>query len=400
MMEPTLSTLDVIMPITAHRRSLIQHTLVCGAVFASITIGAQQTAPATHTAPHVAQLAQGWAHLAAGRMEDAIRVGEALLAGGKEPHQAVSFLVTVEVTRGRPIQALDRYEAWQGMQRPDDLFLLAEISLGLARQLASSTDPLVQAEAQSIVDRIDGPPTDRGSSARPASALNDAALARGGDPEAIARLRQRLKAPMGPEAEYVIGALADANDAASIADLRALLAAPQPPVQMAAISALGKLGAKEAIPELRKLAAQRQPLVSTMATVALSRMGDAEAQARVTSLLASPNGEERLMAAEAIGLQESGRWSQAVTAVLEDPSLMLRVQAALLLSRAGVDVEKAQIVLAQALGSENPMLREQAGRAVVERERPEPALLKRFLRDPDGRVQLRGIQGLLAATAR
>lgn len=376
--------------------------LVAGAAIVVLASGAL-TAQAPQTpAPTVwAQLAQGWAALGGGRFDEAIRVGESLLTSGKEPYRAAALLVSTELARQQPSAALDRYEAWIGLQRPDDLYLLTDIAVGYTRALARGSDPMVQAEARAILERLDGPaPAAADPGARRDGPLVDAAMARSGDAAATARLRQRLDGPMGPEADYVIGALADAGDKESIPALRRLLKSPQPPVQLAAISALGKLGATDAVEELKALSTQRQPLVATMASVALSRLGDADARKRVEDLLTSPNGEERLMAAESMGVQEFGRWESAITPLLTDTSLMVRVQAALMLSRAGVNVPDAQAVLAQALGSENPILREQAGQAFTAPEKADPLLLRRFLRDRDPRVQLRGVQGLLALTRR
>jgi HEAT repeat protein len=349
-----------------------------------------------------AQLAEGWAAVGSGRFDEAIRIGDALLMAGKEPHRAAALLVSAELARQRPSAALDRYESWLGLQRPDDLYLLTDIAVGYTRALAQGGDPMVQAEARAILERLDGPTPDKAEAAgaRADGPLVDGAMARSGDAAATARLRQRLDGPLGPEADYVIGALADAGDKASIPALRRLLKSPQPPVQLAAISALGRLGATDAVEELKALSTQRQPLVATMASVALSRLGDADARKRVEDLLTSPNGEERLMAAESMGVQEYGRWESAITPLLTDTSLMVRVQAALMLSRAGVNVPDAQAVLAQALGSENPILREQAGQAFTSPDKADPTLLRRFLRDRDPRVQLRGVQGLLALSRR
>lgn len=363
------------------------------------SIAQTQAAPQAVTPrPDLAALADGWSHLAAGRYAEAMRIGETLLASAPDAHRAMAFLVEVELARSQPIAALDRYEAWLGAQRPDDPYTLAQIAVGVARILTETADPLVQAEARAIIGRLDqAPPTTPDA---PPGALGDAALARAGNPEAMARLRERLGTPMGPEAEYVIGALADAGDRQAIPALTTLLSAPQLPLQAAAATALGRLGATAAMPQLRTLAASRRPLVSPAATIALARLGDPDARDAQAKLLESPNGEERLMAAEAMGPQDSARWAPAISALLGDQSLMLRIQAALVLTRAGVDVEKAQTVLAQALNSENPVLREQAGQAFTTPEAATPQLLRRLLRDGDPRVQLRGVQGLLALTRR
>lgn len=382
---------------------LRRHGLMAGLALVLVASGPLTAQERQTPAPTVwTSLADGWTAIATGRFDDAIRIGEALNTAGKEPFRTATLLVSTELARLRPAAALDRYEAWLGVQRPDDLYLLTDIAVGYTRALTQAGDPMVQAEARAILERLEGPSPAAANEtgARADGPLVDAAMARSGDAAATARLRQRLDGPMGPEADYVMSALADAGDTASIPALRRLLKSPQPPVQLAAISALGKLGATDAVEELQALSTQRQPLVATMASVALSRLGDPEARKRVEALLTSPNGEERLMAAESMGVQEVGRWESAVTPLLTDTSLMVRVQAALMLSRAGVNVPDAQAVLAQALGSENAILREQAGQAFTAPEKADPVLFRRFLRDPDVRVQLRGVQGLLALTRR
>src|SRR5690606_18778358 len=99
-------------------------------------------------------------------------------------------------------------------------------------------------------------------------------------------------------------------------------------------------------PALKALLSSRQPMVATQATVALARLGDADANASLDTMLKSPVGDLRLTAAEAIGIGEPGRWTEAVTPLLDDPNLLLRVRVAILLSRAGVNMERAQMVLA------------------------------------------------------
>jgi HEAT repeat protein len=375
----------------------IRGTIACLCVAAAAATALAQ-APATQSA-----LAQGWAHLGANRIDEAIKVGEAVLADGRDSYRAVALLVAAEVAARRPLGALDRYEQWIGQGRPDDIYLLTEIAIGFARHLAAGSDPLVQAQARAILARIDDAPDqgpDQAGSNQSQGVLTDAALARSGDQDAAARLRERLKGPMGPEAQYVIGALAESGDGASVPALRDLLSSPQPMVQLAAIGALGTLGDTASVPALKALLISRQPMVATQATVALARLGDADANASLDAMLASPVGDLRLTAAEAIGINESARWSEAVTPLLDDPNLLLRVRVAILLSRAGVNSERAQIVLAQSLGSENPVLREQAGEAFIAPDQADPLLLRRFLRDPIGSVQLRGIQGFLALTRR
>jgi len=190
--------------------------------------------------------------------------------------------------------------------------------------------------------------------------------------------------------------LGDARVATAAPGVRALLGSSDPAVRGAAAQALGRLGTRDDIARLRELATDRMPYVRASAQVALARLGDEEASASVDTLLRSDAGELRLMAAEALGMAEVPRWSPAILELLRNESLMVRVQAALMLSRAGVEVAAAQATLAQAMAGDNPILREQAAAAFAEGPKADPALLRKFMRDPDARVQLRGVRGLLA----
>jgi HEAT repeat protein len=342
------------------------------------------------------QLANGWVKLASGSPAEALQIGDDLMRQNLLVHRALQLAVTAEVQLGRVDHALDRYERWMTPRRPEDVYLLAEIALGRLRELAASTDPQVQAEAAALLAQERLTPVGGPAPAAASGPAIDAALARAGDVDAAMRLTDRLSQPMGAEATFVLQAIGDARVRNAAPGVRTLLASPDPAIRAVAAQALGKVGGTEDVPRLRELAKDRFPFVQASATVALSQLGDAGAREGVDALLRSGAGELRLMAAEALGMAEVTRWSPAVTELLTNENLLVRVQAALLLSRAGVDVPGAQNTLIQAMGGDNPILREQAAAAFSEGPGADPLLLRKMLRDADGRVVLRGVRGLLA----
>jgi len=372
---------------TSHITSVVMAALLCLA--GSPAAAQDQRSPER-------LLAEGWLALADGDAAKALEIGDGLLRQNVLTHRALQLTIAADLRLGAVSRALDRYEGWLTPSRPDDVYLLAEIALAQLRVLANSTDPMVQADAQAMLQQEGLTPAGGLPPETPSGPALDAALARAGDPAAAARLTERLDTAMGPEAAFVLGALGDARVSTAAPGVRTLLESPDPAVRGAAAQALGRVGTLDDVPRLRELAKDRMPYVRASAQVALARLGDDEASAGVDALLRSEAGELRLMAAEALGMAEVPRWSPAILELLQNESLMVRVQAALMLSRAGVEVAAAQMTLAQAMAGDNPILREQAAAAFAEGPQADPALLRKFLRDPDARVQLRGVRGLLA----
>jgi len=352
------------------------------------------TAQTAATTPE-RRLADAWVLLASGDAEQALAVADDLMRANVLTHRALQLAVACDLTLGQGNRALDRYEGWLTPSRPEDVYLLAQIALERLRVLVMSSDPMVQADAQALLQQEGLTPAGGLPPAAPEGPALDAALARAGDPAAAARLTDRLSQAMGPEAAFVLQAVADAQITAAAPRVRTLLDSPDPAVRSGAAQALGRIGSRDDIEKLRTVAADRVSFVRASAQVALATLGDPDASKDVDALLRSDAGELRLMAAEALGMTEVPRWSPFIVDLLKNDSLLVRVQAALMLSRAGVEVSAAQNTLAQAMAGDNPILRAQAAAAFAEAPKPEPALLRKFLREPDPRVQFRGVRALL-----
>ncbi len=366
----------------------------CLALTVALWLPCAVAAQSTPTSPE-RRLADAWVLLASGQADEALAVADAMMRDNVLTHRALQLAVACDLKLGQSNRALDRYEAWLTPSRPEDVYLLAQVALERLRALAVVPDPMVQADAQALLQQEGLTPAGGLPPATPEGPALDAALARVGDQQAAARLTERLSGSMGPEAAFVLQAVADARITAAAPRVRALLDSPDPAVRSAAAQALGRIGSSADFEKLRTLATERVAFVRASAQVALSTLGDPEAVKDIDALLRSDAGELRLMAAEALGLSEAPRWSPFISELLTNESLLVRVQAALLLSRAGIDVAVAQNTLAQAIAGDNPILRAQAAAAFAEAPKPDPALLRRFLRDPDPRVQIRGIRGLL-----
>ena len=141
--------------------------------------GAQATAqqprdraqPPSAAGSDVAALANGWAALAAGRSQDAIKVADGLLTERPGDHRAVDLKIEA-LAPAEPLRALDAYEAWLGRVRLEDVFLLVPVARGTLLQISAGKD---RALALQALQR----------------------LAQNGDAQDTARLQQFLKSGTG-----------------------------------------------------------------------------------------------------------------------------------------------------------------------------------------------------------
>jgi HEAT repeat protein len=337
-------------------------------------------------------ISAGWAALASGRGDAAIRAASDVLARRPWDHRALQLKIEAE-SSSSPNAALDTYERWLGTRGPEDLGLLVSIAEGVLRQLASSADPDLKREA---VEQLNG--SRSGTSTSGGTYAADAAAARGGDAAALDRLRAAATAPMPPDKTALANALADAGPSA-VPMLMPMLKAPGNSTRGAAAAALGKLKAQEAEPILVQMMKEPEPFIRMSAAVALARLGNQQAQQVVQSMLESPAADVRIMAAEAWDGQE-GPWVAAITPLLNDPDGLARLKAAGLLAR--FDPEGARRTLTDALRDPNPVIRTESAKTLAQTASigsgvADPALLRKMLRDPDPWMRLYGAEGVLAA---
>jgi HEAT repeat protein len=294
-------------------------------------------------------LSNGWAALAAGRADAAVRAADDVLTRRPWDHRALQLKIDAQ-SSSSPNAALDTYERWLGARGPEDLGLLAPIAEGVLRQLASGGDPALKREAEEQL-----------SAAAPGSSTG-----RDSGPSSVAALLAALKAPAGP-------------------------------TRAGAAASLGKLKAKEAEPALLEAMQDQDPFVRFSATVALARLGNAQGQQGVQEMLQSPVPDIRLMAAEAWD-GNNGPWVAAITPLLTDLNGVTRLRAAALL--APVDPEAARRTLTAALDDPNPAVRSETARTMAQIARDgaaDAATLRKLMRSEDPRTRLYSAGGILAA---
>src|SRR5436190_3175286 len=111
---------------------------------------AQQPPPRRAAADATAvALGRGWTALGSGAADSAIKAADEVLVRQPAHHGALEL--KIEAMEGRPIPALDVYEAWLLRFRLEDPFLLAPIARGTLAQVASGPDAALRAEA---LDRL------------------------------------------------------------------------------------------------------------------------------------------------------------------------------------------------------------------------------------------------------
>jgi HEAT repeat protein len=345
------------------------------------------------------ELATGWSALASGRTADAEAIADKLLLAGSRRHDALSLKISARVRAGRADAALDQYEEWLKVSPHEDVFLLQPIAAGILEGHAGAKDAGVRVDAlQALAEAGDKGAASKlaklsASGEDPGAA--DEALARIGNPQALARLTRLVAAPGGRrDVSGAIDALVKAKPAGAVAALTAALDPGRPmPTKMSAAKALGTLGAAEAIPQLRRALQDAEPPVRMMAAVSLARLGDQSGNDLIRNMENSPVADIRLMAAGVSAPNNpTGAWVSTATGALDDPDPGVRLSAAQLLLAHAADRTAAAAALNRALADPNPALRLLATRAVA--DTPPEALagdipsLRRLLRDSDPRVQI------------
>ena len=373
--------------------------------------------PPSAAGSDVAALANGWAALAAGRSQDAIKVADGLLTERPGDHRAVDLKIEA-LAPDEPLRALDAYEAWLGRVRLEDVFLLVPVARGTLLQISAGKDRALALQAlQRLAQNGDAQDTARlqqflksgtglGGDAT-SSPQQDVQLALRGDAAAAERLTSPEAARSVPP-QSLAKALTAAGPAA-IPMLRSLLKYPAAPVRMDAALSLGKIGATDAVPDLKAM--MSDPEVRSYAAVALARLGDPDGEAVVQELLKSSVLDMRLLGAQAYEGKGTGPWVQAVMPALQDPNGLTRIRAAEML--APVAPEAALPVLLEASKDPNPVVRadvmrvfERTGLLAASQQEPGPTsksegptaldALRRMLRDPEPGTRLYAAGAIVA----
>lgn len=399
----------------------IARSLLCTTLLVPFTLPAgarAQTASSQQAAPEVsadvAALAGGWAALAAGRRDDALKAADAQLKRRPGDHRAVDL--KIEALAGRePLLALDAYEAWLARTRSEDVFLLVPVARGTLALIASAQDRGLALQAAQKLARS-GEPQD---AARLQALSKDAAV---GGPQADVMLAldgdaaaaQRLATPEAAKSvqPLTLAKALGAGGTGVAPALQSLLKHPAAPVRMEAALSLGRTGAAEAIPALKAL--MNDPEVRAYAAVALVQLGDADAEPVVQELMQSPVLDMRVLGAQAYAAKGNGPWVQALMPALQDPNGLTRIRAAEMLLP--VAPEAATPVLLEAAKDPNPVVRGDVTRVLDRHEAQIGAgaaaassasagssgsgsmsldVLRRLLRDPDAATRLRAAGTIL-----
>jgi HEAT repeat protein len=385
-----------------------------GAVAVSIVIAfasaSAQQKPRTASPPPAGSsaqdLASGWNALASGRLTEAEAIAERMLQAGTRKHDAMSLQIAARVQARRPDAALDRYEQWLQTAGQEDIFLLQPVAAGILQVQADSTDIGVRVAAlQALAEAGDKTAPARlakVAASREVPGIADEALARIGNPEAVARLTRRVAAPnVRTDVSGDIDALVKGKaPGAATAIAAALDPARTMPTKMSAARALGELGSADAIPQLQRALQDPEPPVRMMAAAALARLGDQSGAELIRQMENSPVTDIRLMAAQAsASANPSGPWTAVATAALQDADPIARLTAAQMLVAHGSDPAAALATLNEALADPNPALRLIAARAVEDMPRQLLGTgiprLRGLLRDQDPRVRITAAGALL-----
>lgn len=371
--------------------SIVHRLAVLVVVSWTVAAPSAQQPPSAIASP-ASQVARGWAALAAGTPAAAVRIADELLTTNPRDHRALTLKVEALATTD-PLRGLDAYERWLSLVRFEDLFLLEPIARGTLEQIVSGGDTGLKIEALERLVRTGAPGARerlRAVRTEANSVAVDAALLRAGDPDAAVRLTEQASNAAGGRAERIAEVLVAAGQPA-IPALRRLLTDPAGPTRAAALRSLGRLDARAALTDIRDRLTDLDPLVRAWAAVALARMGDRQGEDRVSEMLGSPVADLRLLAAEAYADKGNGPWVSTILPLLKDPAGLTRLRAAELL--APVEPEAARLVLTEAAGDANPVVRAEATRIF---EEPAVSLLtpsdwptlRRWLRDKDAVVRL------------
>ena len=356
----------------------------------------------TRTAPQLpvssaGALAEGWAALNGGDLTKASRAADRAMKESPLSASAVALAVEVDVVRGGTLAGLDKYESWLGARKVDDAYVLRRVAQGHLRWVSRQHAHPARLEAiKALVD--DGDQNAGAELVREAAGggLPEAkVLASVGDPRGVEMLIGQLRLPGGGKLAAIKG-LAESGSKLAVAPLVELLTDVREDARAAAAEALGRLGASEAIPRIKPLLNDPVFPVKMAAAAALYRLQDYTGVSLLDGLLTSDHAAVRLSAAEAMAVNPSASWQSVVRALTNDPDTTVQLGAARLI--APYDPQLAASVLERLRGAENPAIREEAGRAFVQRVAGDFASLRRYLRSADTVTAVRAASRILELT--
>jgi len=382
----------------------------------SVQLLALPQAPATQTptsagATEVAQAIQSArASKAGGRTDEAIKTLAALTKKYPSNTEAAQASIGLSLELDRIDEALKAYDVYAtALKRQDPVVLAPVARADLRRTIRSKAgQPQLVALAQERLARAGDAEALQAlrlaSSSRQSVSPDDLAptisLARLKDPAGEVKLGQLLNVPAPLEKSQVIKAIGDADARSLIPRVVGLLGDPDLNVKASAAKTLGVLQAKEAIPQLRAAFDNGNGMSKLYAAVALKRLGQTSADTFLEGLLNGQIAEIQVIAAEAYSnsTTKTPQWDKAVRTLMKSTNELHRLRAAELL--ACCDRPAARNVLLSALASENPLLRQEAARALDARpELADAVIARRILGDSMEAIRVYG-SGMTLALAR
>jgi HEAT repeat protein len=329
-------------------------------------------------------LGRGWVAVAAGRFDEAASLAAGILKRKPRSHAAMTLRIEAISAGAQPLRALDEYETWLTKAAGDveDRGLLEPIAFGLLRGLSADADPMTRATALEALAR--GGDDDALEKLRNRSAAGDRpalqALVRSGDANAIRAAQTLLATATGRDMSAEIEALA--AHAGLTPSLLQSLATDRVPMNRAAVAgALVRSKDPAAAQLLEALNQDPDPLVRSSVVLARAQAGDERGVADAKAMLASPVPDIRLAAAEALVATMPREAEQAARPLLSDRDGINRFRAAAIVGR--FDSAAALPVLTEGLTDQNRLIQQQAARTLGQILPAETRQLRQLLRHPD-----------------
>jgi len=380
--------------------TFVRARLIAVGVIAALTMTPAtvrgQAAPPPVSA-EVQSLAEGWTALRQGQLQQATQIAERLVAEYPRSAAAVGFAVEVDIRRGGALAGLTAYERWLGARRVDDPYVLRRVAQAHLERVAEDRQhpARLQAATALAAEGVIAARAELAQAAANGGAAEAQLLASLGDTRAVRDLISQLRVPGGSKVR-IVNALVDSRSAIAVPPLVELLADPREEHRAIAADALGKLGASDAVPKLRPLLNDPAFPVRVAAASALYRLGDYEGVNLLNELMSSEHGTIRLSAAEALSVRPMGSWHGVVRELTRHEDAIVQLGAARLI--APYEPDLASEVLARLSQSDNPAVREEAGRTFVQRLAADFATLRKFLRSTDATTAVRAASRILELT--
>jgi hypothetical protein len=383
--------------------------VMCAASHGAARVAAQQ--PVQSPKPAVLTdetlvVYNGWARLAAGDIDGAVSYAQRVLASYPHNIAAISLLMEAEIVRGGGIAGLGAYERWIGQRTLEDGYLLRRAARALLWDAADSPEVGVEA-LQDLAADGDAEAGSRLVRNMNAGIAGDTrALARIGHTEAIRRLIDQIEKTPGGKM-YQIQALIDSRSQLAVPPLTKLLDDKNHPDHMGlAASGLGVLGAKSAIPALRRLYqdsenAPGMGAVRLSAAAALYMMNDPTGLPYLQKQLTSESpfiriGTAELMAGRPGSVQPDATWVRVVRELAQSNDSYIRAKASGLL--APYDLETARQSLERLLSDDNPVVRDLAGKLMIDGVASDFTTLRRLLHSQSALTRVQAADRILKLT--